>query len=250
LASKIPGGALAGAGLGIAGMAGEYAGGKLEEAGYEKSGAAVSTLGTAAKYGGMGAMIGSVVPGVGTAIGGAIGGAVGLGVGLYENVGKFFGGDKKQEQTSGNNEFDKRYQEKLNKLPENFRNDVGVQQNIREEVMMEMKAEGYSAKEYIPSQKSPAHLSSDQVSPTASSTSNGSYVASSQKPSTGMQVAQTSTENNNIRDEMSKSTTTQPVVSNNVQTSNNTNYVPIKADPRPLHRGSALDRYNDRIAAY
>lgn len=66
----------------------------------------------------------------------------------------------------------------------------------------------------------------------------------------GAVIDSTSKENLAMKDEMSTSKSSQPIVSNNVQTSNNTNYVPIKADPRPLHRGSALDRYNDRVAAY
>lgn len=71
-------GALAGEGL-------QMGGEKLQEAGYEKTGKAVGTGGTAVKYAGYGAMIGSVIPGVGTAIGAGIGGAVGLGKGIYDN---------------------------------------------------------------------------------------------------------------------------------------------------------------------
>jgi hypothetical protein len=71
-------GALAGEGL-------QYGGEKLTEAGYEKTGKAVGTTGTAVKYAGYGAMIGSVVPGVGTAIGAGIGGIIGAGKGIYDN---------------------------------------------------------------------------------------------------------------------------------------------------------------------
>jgi hypothetical protein len=71
-------GALAGEGL-------QYGGEKLKEAGYEKTGKAVGVAGTATKYAGYGAMIGSVVPGVGTAIGGAVGGVIGAGKGIYDN---------------------------------------------------------------------------------------------------------------------------------------------------------------------
>lgn len=79
----------------VASLAGEglQAGGdKLKEAGYENTGKAVGTVGTAAKYAGYGAMIGSVVPGVGTAIGGAAGGIIGAGKGIYDN---YFAGDDK-----------------------------------------------------------------------------------------------------------------------------------------------------------
>ena len=84
--------------LGTAAGAGiEYGGEKLKEAGYEKTGKAVSTVGTAAKYAGVGGMIGSVVPGVGTAIGAAAGGVIGAGVGIYKN---FFGNDEKEMETT------------------------------------------------------------------------------------------------------------------------------------------------------
>lgn len=73
------GGAAALAGEGI-----QYGGDKLKEAGHEKTGKAVNVAGTATKYAGYGAMIGSVVPGVGTAIGAGIGGVVGAGKGIYD----------------------------------------------------------------------------------------------------------------------------------------------------------------------
>ena len=71
-------GALAGEGL-------QYGGEKLTEAGYEKTGKAVGVAGTATKYAGYGAMIGSIVPGVGTAIGAGVGGVIGAGKGIYDN---------------------------------------------------------------------------------------------------------------------------------------------------------------------
>lgn len=64
-------------------------------------------------------------------------------------------------------------------------------------------------------------------------------------------VSNFSLDNAGIREEMAASRgSIQPVVSNNIQTNNQTTYIPIKADPRPPHRGSALDRYNERIAAF
>jgi len=71
-------GALAGEGI-------QMGGDKLKEAGYEKTGKAVGVAGTATKYAGYGAMIGSVVPGVGTAIGAGVGGLIGAGKGIYDN---------------------------------------------------------------------------------------------------------------------------------------------------------------------
>ena len=69
----------------IAGVAGEYAGGKLKEAGHTRAGGAVSAAATAASWAGTGAMVGSVVPGVGTAIGAGIGFVAGAVMGLHEN---------------------------------------------------------------------------------------------------------------------------------------------------------------------
>lgn len=316
LASKIPGGALAGAGVGIAGMAGEYVGGKLEEAGYEKSGAAVSTLGTAAKYGGMGMAIGSIVPGVGTAIGGAIGGAVGLGMGLYENAGKIFGGGK-DKATSVDPELEKAKDSKQAKQLQKLAGEgkyrfvpagrnVDVYDTESGELVQSIQApDRISGKELInvagvqDAGKSPARLGrekeiiQDREKTNAAIARKGdkgqeilsgeataakpvdtskmhpmarreyeamqgynnqnvqahqAELAASKKPSE--QVSQKSVENAAMRDEMSTSKTSQPIVSNNVQTSNNTNYVPIKSDPRPSSRGSALDRYSDRVAAY
>jgi len=58
-------------------------------------------------------------------------------------------------------------------------------------------------------------------------------------------------QNAELRDQMAAtSKTSTPVVSNNVQTNNTTAFMPAKADPRPTHKGSALERYNDRIGVY
>ena len=79
----------------------EMGGDALTEAGHEKVGGAVSTLGTAGKYAGYGAMIGSVVPGLGTAVGAGVGGVIGAGVGLYNNWGNMFGGKKENMEIAG-----------------------------------------------------------------------------------------------------------------------------------------------------
>lgn len=58
-------------------------------------------------------------------------------------------------------------------------------------------------------------------------------------------------ENITLRDEMAAtSRTTQPIISNNIQSTSTNTYIPMKADPRPTHRGSALERYNERLATY
>ena len=60
-----------------------------------------------------------------------------------------------------------------------------------------------------------------------------------------------SEENAAMKDEMAagKNQST-PIVMNNVSNNNQTTYVPIKGEPRPGSRGSALDKYSDRVATY
>lgn len=72
----------------LLGSAVEVGGEKLKESGYEKTGKAVSVGGSALKYAGIGAGIGSLIPGAGTVAGAAIGGIVGAGVGIYD---QYFG---------------------------------------------------------------------------------------------------------------------------------------------------------------
>ena len=69
--------------------------------------------------------------------------------------------------------------------------------------------------------------------------------------STGLEVARTSTENNDMaREVANQPSTAAPIISNNVQSSNTTKYVPSKPVPRPEYSGSALDRYTNRIAVF
>ena len=95
--SKAGPGLLKGGLLSTGGELVEMGGDALTEAGHEKIGGAVSTLGTAGKYAGYGAMIGSVVPGLGTAVGAGVGGVIGAGVGLYNNWDNMFGKKKEDE---------------------------------------------------------------------------------------------------------------------------------------------------------
>jgi len=81
----------------ILGLGASYAGDKLKDAGYEKTGSALDVAGQAASWGGTGAMIGSVIPGVGTAIGAGVGAVAGAGYGLYKNWGGLFGEKKPEE---------------------------------------------------------------------------------------------------------------------------------------------------------
>jgi len=91
-----------GAAGGIAGLVGgvalDYGASKAEAAGHTKTAAGLDIGSSALKWGGTGAMIGSVVPGVGTAIGGGLGALAGGAYGAYQNWGKLFGG-KSSEPT-------------------------------------------------------------------------------------------------------------------------------------------------------
>jgi len=64
------------------------------------------------------------------------------------------------------------------------------------------------------------------------------------------EVSKTSGENAAMRDEISGAKGGQTAVMNNVSNNNTTTYMPIKGEPRPGSRGSALDNYNNRVASY
>lgn len=71
------------------------------------------------------------------------------------------------------------------------------------------------------------------------------------KNNTGLQIARTSTENTDLARDANKTVPmSTPIVSNSVNNNNTTSYVPIKPTPRPERTGSALDRYNDRVAYF
>jgi hypothetical protein len=66
-----------------------------------------------------------------------------------------------------------------------------------------------------------------------------------------MQVRGGLEENAALRDEMTaQGGTSQPVVMNNVSNNSTNTYIPIKADPRPTHQGSALEGYLAKTAVY
>ncbi len=91
-------GAVGGVGGLVGGIALDYGASKAEAAGHTKTAAGLDIGSSALKFGGTGAMIGSVVPGVGTAIGGGLGALAGGAYGMYQNWGKLFGG-KSSEPT-------------------------------------------------------------------------------------------------------------------------------------------------------
>lgn len=67
----------------------------------------------------------------------------------------------------------------------------------------------------------------------------------------GRTVLNTSTENADMSRNAGTGTSGgNTIVSNNVNNTSTTKYVPMKASPRPEYTGSALDRYQSRIAVY
>lgn len=78
----------------LGGLALDAATEKLKESGNEKAAAGTDIASSAAKFAGMGAMAGSIVPGLGTAIGGGVGALAGGAYGLYKNFDTLFGGQK------------------------------------------------------------------------------------------------------------------------------------------------------------
>ena len=82
-------GLLKGGALSILGTGASFVGDKVSEAGHKKTGASLDVGGSALQGAGMGAMVGSIIPGLGTVAGGAIGGVLGAGYGMYQNWNKF-----------------------------------------------------------------------------------------------------------------------------------------------------------------
>jgi len=82
----------AGAGIGLAGVAGDYASDYAKAHGHQQAGAWGSLGSHALEGAGMGAAIGSVVPILGTTAGGIAGGILGGAYGAYDNWGGLWGG--------------------------------------------------------------------------------------------------------------------------------------------------------------
>lgn len=79
----------------------------------------------------------------------------------------------------------------------------------------------------------------------------GADVNARYKETEGQDLLKSSIENQDLQREATKPTPAlPPIVSNSVSTNNSTSYVPIKAQPRPDIGGSALERYQNRIAVY
>ena len=86
---------------------------------------------------------------------------------------------------------------------------------------------------------------------TKTTTNSSAPITIAPKPQKGLEVARTSTENADMtREAVGQPSITTPIISNNVQSSNTTKYVPSKPAPRPEYSGSALDRYTNRIVVF
>lgn len=68
---------------------------------------------------------------------------------------------------------------------------------------------------------------------------------------TGDILSELSDSNNSMRDEMSaKGGSSQPIIMNNSSNNTKNNFMPMKTDPRPSSRGSALDKYLESTSSY
>lgn len=68
---------------------------------------------------------------------------------------------------------------------------------------------------------------------------------------TGDLLSELSDSNASMRDEMSaKGGSSQPIIMNNSSNNTKNNFMPMKTDPRPSSRGSALDNYLTRTSSY
>lgn len=97
----------------------------------------------------------------------------------------------------------------------------------------------------------PKQVQGVSTSQAAAARSNYAAVDPRRVDMSGRTVANTSTENVDMNREASKGGSGgNTIVSNNVNSTSTTKYVPIKASPRPEYSGSALDRYQSRITVY
>lgn len=97
----------------------------------------------------------------------------------------------------------------------------------------------------------PKQVQGVSTSQAAAARSNYAAVDPRRTDVSGRTVANTSTENVDMNREASKGGSGgNTIVSNNVNSTSTTKYVPMKASPRPEFSGSALDRYQNRISVY
>ena len=255
------------------GMAAGAIGGGIAGA---KVGATIGTfiggpLGTAIGAG-VGGLAGGAIGAVsGSSVGKNIGGAIGKGV---AGIKSFFGmedtkAEKPQEGLSKKGDFSvagpqgsveghhfngKYYingQEVSEKEYQAVREKYGVDEKSKtaKELFKQADVQGKTSST-TPSITSPVSSSPTPTSSTVSPVSSG-LSKLSKGTNTGLDVMRTSTENADMtREVVSQPSITTPIISNNVQSSNTTKYVPSKPAPRPEYSGSALDRYTNRIAVF
>lgn len=206
----------------------------------EKAGAAGE--GTGMAVGGIagmkaGAAIGTMIGGpVGTAVGAVAGGALGAFAG--SSAGKWVG----EKAGQGINYVkDSEVGKKVGDLYTGAKEGVS---NIGGKVAGFFGFGDKKAKQVAPA-------TSNTTNTTTNITNSTATPAPGKVSTTGPVVANTSTENADIARETSATKpTVTPIVSNNVSSSNNTSYVPLKPQPRPEHNGSALEKYQGRISVY
>ena len=168
----------------------------------------------------LGATIGTFVGGpVGTAVGGAIGGLAGGALGAFAGTkaGKYVG----EKAGKGINWVS----EKAGNL-------------------------GKGISDWWTGKKDNSIQAQPNKQPESLQNNNPVVTSSMSAPITGTAVSQTSNENRDLERSVNNRTpSVQPIISTNVNNSNTNSYIPLKPQPRS-DGGSALDRYQSRIAVY
>ena len=239
---------------GLATLAGEgiqMGGDALKEAGYEQTGKAVAVAGTATKYAGYGAMIGSVIPGVGTAIGAGVGGLIGAGKGIYD---QYFGSKSEASKAPAEKEMSveelKAERDRIAKKgpATDSAQSIQAHKNILASYDRAIAAKENQAK---PVEKaSPVNAPADNVAPKGSNWNTGyrpAVIPKTASPDTADTVYRRSTDNAAAAQ---KPTATAPVVINAPTTNNSSstsNYAP-KSPPRNTE--SSYQQYNRSKYAY
>lgn len=139
----------------------------------------------------------------------------------------------------------------IKKDPETEKMEGRIRQYLRGEDVTLTPAEEQHMKKMESKINARADTYNADVTKAELATSQETRVSAKMEQGTSTDVSRTSSENQAIRDEMNttKGTTT-PIVSNNVTNTSTNNYIPIKSDPRPNNRGSALDNYVGRVSTY
>lgn len=135
------------------------------------------------------------------------------------------------------------------KSAQEIRNLQAKEQKALENAPWYTKYYGIGKSEYLKENPMPVEgVSTEQA---AAARSNYAAVDPRRVDTAGRTVANTSVENVDMNRDAGKiSSSGNTIVSNNVNSTSTTKYVPMKASPRPEYSGSALDRYQSRIMVY